>query len=128
MSIYSQIRHKAVLLLQSKQGCYITEVYELASHFSDEISLQQFIQRVYNKRIADLLWENRTQLKSDLRKRWFASRQVKANELVYRLWADKEELARLDGKVNETQESGEDPLLKVLNPQDIWSDESDPVQ
>ena len=130
MSQYSKIRHKCYELLTStKEGEYITEPVQLAAYFFDEVSFLEFIQRVYNKRIAELLEVNKTNMKANLRTRWFLSRQFKANETLYKLLANSEELQRLKGDSNNVEQSGSDPLLEAINPKQVWKDdESDPVQ
>lgn len=68
-------------------------------------------------------------MKANLRTRWFLSRQFKANETLYKLLANSDELQRLKGDSNNVEQSGSDPLLEAINPQTVWNDnESDPVQ
>ena len=130
MSYYTKLRQKCYKLLRNtKEGEYITEPEQLAAYFSDELSLLEFIQCVYNKRIKDLLELNKTMMKANLRTRWFLSRQFKANETLYKLLANSDELQRLKGDSNNVEQSGSDPLLEAINPQTVWNDnESDPVQ
>lgn len=124
MSSYAKIRHKAMLLLENtKQGEYITEPDQLASYF-EELSFAEFMKFVYNKRIAHALQRNKASMKANLRTRWFMSRTVKAQEILYRLLATQDELSRLRGETQAVESSGSDPLLEVLKPQEIWSDES----
>lgn len=130
MSYYTKLRQECYKLLKNtKDGEYITEPEQLAAFFSDEISFLEFIQCVYNKRIATMLEVNKTMMKANLRTRWFLSRQFKANETLYKLLANSDELQRLKGDSQNTEQSGSDPLLEALHPQQIWNkDESDPVQ
>lgn|GEM_PF-5578416 len=130
MSYYTKLRQKCYKLLRNtKEGEYITEPEQLAAYFSDELSLLEFIQCVYNKKIKDLLELNKTMMKANLRTRWFLSRQFKANETLYKLLANSDELQRLKGDSNNVEQSGSDPLLEAINPQTVWNDnESDPVQ
>lgn len=130
MSNYFKIRQKCYnLLTHTKDGEFITEPEQLAAYFSDEISFLEFVQNVYNKRIATLLEVNKTQMKANLRTRWFLSRQFKANETLYKLLANSDELQRLKGDSNNVEQSGSDPLLEAINPKQIWNDnESDKVQ
>jgi len=130
LSYYTKLRQKCYKLLRNtKEGEYITEPEQLAAYFSDELSLLEFIQCVYNKKIKDLLELNKTMMKANLRTRWFLSRQFKANETLYKLLANSDELQRLKGDSNNVEQSGSDPLLEAINPQTVWNDnESDPVQ
>ena len=130
MSKYFQIRKQCYdLLTKTKDGEYITEPEQLAAYFFDDITFLDFIQNVYNKKIASLLEYNKISMKANLRTRWFLSRQFKANETLYKLLANSDELQRLKGDGNTTEQSGSDPLLEAINPQRIWNkDESDPVQ
>ena len=122
MTKYAVIRHQAMLLLNNtKQGDYITEPDQLASCFED-ISLQEFINKVYNKRMADALRRNKAAMKANLRTRWFLSNKVKAQENLYKLLATADELQRLKGEGQTVETSGTDPLLEALNPQEIWSE------
>lgn len=124
---YALLRHKALLLLENtKYGEYITEPDQLASFF-DEISLEEFIKRVYNKRIAQALQRNKASMKANLRTRWYLSNKIKAHELLYKLLATQDELSRLKGESQAIESSGSDPLLEALNPQEIWSDEADSI-
>lgn len=121
MTKYAVIRHQAMLLLNNtKQGDYITEPDQLASYFED-ISLQEFINKVYNRRMADALRRNKAAMKANLRTRWFLSNKVKAQENLYKLLATADELQRLKGEGQTVETSGTDPLLEALNPQEIWS-------
>lgn len=130
MSRYFQIRQQCYnLLTKTKEGEFITEPEQLAAFFHDEITFLDFIQKVYNKKIASLLEFNRISMKANLRTRWFLSRQFKANETLYKLLANSDELQRLKGDGNTVEQSGSDPLLEAINPQKVWNkDESDPVQ
>lgn len=130
MSYYTKLRQKCYKLLsKTKEGEYITEPAQLAAYFSDELSLLEFIQCVYNKKIATMLDLNKTMMKANLRTRWFLSRQFKANETLYKLLANSDELQRLKGDSNNVEQSGSDPLLEAINPQTVWNNnESDPVQ
>ena len=129
MTRYAKIRRKAILLLENtKQGEYITEPDQLAAYFED-LSLNEFIQNVYNKRIAHMLQRNKSAMKANLRTRWFLSNKIKAHEILYKLLATQDELSRLRGESQVVDASGSDPLLEAIKPQEIWSnDESDPVQ
>lgn len=126
MSKYCKMRHQAMLLLDTPKGELITEPDELASYL--DISFSEFIQKVYNKRIATALERNKALMKADLRRRWFAGSKIKAHELLYKLLANSEELSRLKGEGNTDSSSGSDPLLEVIHPLEVWDDESDPVQ
>lgn len=130
MSNYFKIRQQCYhLLTKTKEGEYITEPEQLASYFFEDVSFIDFIQNVYNKKIASLLEINKINMKSNLRTRWFLSRQFKANETLYKLLANSDELQRLKGDGNNVEQSGSDPLLEAINPQKVWNqDESDPVQ
>lgn len=129
MSKYAKIKRQCITLLENtKDGLYITEPDQLASYF-EELSFAEFIQFVYNKRIAQALQRNKASMKADLRTRWFLSNKIKAQETLYRLLANQDELSRLRGESQATEGSGSDPLLEVLKPQEVWGDnESDPVQ
>lgn len=123
MASYQKIRHKAMLLLENtKQGELITEPDELASFFSEEISLQSFLVHVYNKNIAEALRRNKAMIKHNIKSRWFISNKTKALENVYKLLATSDELNRLKGEGNQETSSGSDPLLEALNPREIWSE------
>lgn len=123
MASYQKIRHKAMLLLENtKQGELITEPDELASFFSEEISLQSFLVHVYNKNIAEALRRNKAMIKHNIKSRWFISNKTKALENVYKLLATSDELNRLKGEGNQEASSGSDPLLEALNPREIWSE------
>ena len=130
MSKYFKIRQQCLKLLQNtKDGEYITEPEQLAAYFHEDITFIDFIQNVYNKQIASLLEINKVNMKANLRTRWFLSRQFKANETLYKLLANSDELQRLKGDNNNNEQSGSDPLLEAINPQKVWNkDESDPVQ
>lgn len=130
MSNYLKLKHKALHILEeTKEGEYITEPEQLAAHFSDELSFVDFIQFIYNKKIAEILNRHKAEMKANLRTRWFQSRNFKANETLYKLLANQEELQRLKGESEQSSSSGSDPLLDVLDPQSIWNkDESDKVQ
>ncbi len=130
MSKYFKIRQECYnLLSKNKDGEYITEPEQLAAYFHEDISFIDFIQNVYNKKIASLLEVNKITMKANLRTRWFLSRQFKANETLYKLLANSDELQRLKGDDNHIDQSGSDPLLEAINPQEIWNDnESDQVQ
>lgn len=130
MSQYFKIRQQCISLLKNtKDGEFITEPEQLAAFFSEEVSFLEFIQYIYNKQIASLLELNKVNMKANLRTRWFLSRQFKANETLYKLLANSDELQRLKGDNNNTEQSGSDPLLEAVNPQKVWNkDESDPVQ
>lgn len=120
MSKYAKIRHEAMLLLNNtKQGELITEPDQLAAHF--ELPLIEFIQKVYNKRIADCLQKNKANMKANLRTRWYCSGIMKAQENLYKLLASSDELQRLKGEGQVMETTGSDPLLEALNPQKIWS-------
>lgn len=129
MSKYAKIKVQCLTLLNNtKEGLYITEPEQLASYF-DDITFPEFIQNVYNKRIAHFLQRNKANMKADLRTRWFLSNKIKAQETLYRLLANTDELTRLKGESQTIEGSGSDPLLEVLKPQEVWdNDESDPVQ
>lgn len=129
MTKYAKLRRKAILLLENtKQGEYITEPDQLAAYFED-ISFNEFIQNVYNKRIAHMLQRNKSLMKANLRTRWFLSNKIKAHEILYKLLATQDELSRIKGESQAIETSGSDPLLEALKPQEIWSnDESDSVQ
>ena len=122
MSTYQKIRHQAILLLESSEGEYIAEPDHLASYFSDEVSFQSFMQYIYNKRISNLLLKNKSLMKANLRKRWFITNKTKANELLYKLLANQDELTRLKGETQENNTSGSDPLLDAINPRNIWEE------
>lgn len=123
MTLYSKIRHQAMLLLENtKQGEIITEPDELASYFGDEVSLNIFLNKVYNKRIAEALRRNKAMMKHNIKSRWFSSNKTKALENVYKLLATSDELSRLKGESNTEISSGSDPLLEALNPREIWSE------
>lgn len=123
MSKYLKIRHQAIELLENtSEGIYITEPDQLASYFSEDISFQSFMQYVYTKRIQDVLYKHKAQLKADLRKRWFMSNKTVSHELLYKLLANQDELFRLKGESSEAVTQGHDPLLDVLKPNDVWND------
>lgn len=127
MSKYCKIRHQALLLLeQTPKGELITEPDELASYL--DISFPEFIQKVYNKRIANALQKNKALMKANIRQRWFSSNRTNALETLYKLLANSEELSRLKGESNTENSSGSDPLLEALNPTEIWNDEISSVQ
>ena len=111
-----------LLLENTKQGEIITEPDELASYFGDEISFSLFINKVYNKRIAEALRRNKAMMKHNIKSRWFTSNKTKALENVYKLLATSDELNRLKGESNTDLSSGSDPLLEALNPREIWSE------
>lgn len=120
MTKYARIRLQAKKLLESTpQGESITEPDELAAYF-DEISLLDFVNHVYNKKIADLLHRNKVMMKHNIKTRWFTSNKTKAMENVYKLLANADELNRLKGEGNAETSSGSDPLLEALNPREIW--------
>lgn len=122
MTQYAIIRRKALLLLNdTKYGDLITEPDELASYFT-EITFIEFIQKVYSKRIAEALQRNKSVMKANLRRRWFNSNKIKAQENLYKLLATTDELQRLKGEGQVIESSGSDPLLEALNPQEIWSE------
>lgn len=129
MTKYAKLRRKAILLLENtKPGEYITEPDQLAAYFED-ISFSEFIQNVYNKRIAHMLQRNKSLMKANLRTRWFLSNKIKAHEILYKLLATQDELSRIKGESQSVETSDSDPLLEALKPQEIWSnDESDSVQ
>lgn len=129
MTKYAKLRRKAILLLENtKDGEYITEPDQLAAYFED-VSFVEFIQNIYNKRIANMLQRNKSLMKANLRTRWFLSNKIKAHEILYKLLATQDELSRIKGESQSVETSGSDPLLEALKPQEIWSnDESDSVQ
>lgn len=120
MSKYSIIRQKAYALLKSKTGELITEPDELSIHL--EVPFPDFIKYVYNKRIANLLHDNKSAIKADLRKRWFYSNKAKLQENLYKLMASQDELQRLKGDGQILEESGSDPLLSAIDPQRVWNE------
>lgn len=122
MSKYQLIRHQAIdLLTNTKEGDYITEPDQLASYFED-VSFEEFLQKVYNKRIANYLQRNKARLKANLRQRWFMSNKGKVQETLYRLLANSDELLRLQGETKPIQSSGSDPLINAINPLKVWDD------
>lgn len=122
MTKYAKMRVQAIQLLENtSKGDLITEPDELAAYFS-EISLLDFIQHVYNKRIANLLHRNKVMMKANIKTRWFTSNKTKALENVYKLLANADELNRLKGEGNADQSSGSDPLLEAINPKEIWNE------
>lgn len=127
MSKYCKIRHQALLLLEeTRTGDLITEPDELASYL--DISFPEFVQKVYNKRIANILQKNKAMMKANIRRRWFSSNRTNALETLYKLLANSEELSRLKGESNTENSSGSDPLLEALSPTEIWNDEVSSVQ
>lgn len=124
MTKYAKIRVEAIRLLENtSKGELITEPDELAAHFN-QLSLIDFIQHVYNKKIADLLHRNKVMMKNNIKSRWFTSNKTKALENLYKLLANADELNRLKGESNSDQSSGSDPLLEALNPREIWDEPS----
>lgn len=122
MTKYAKIRLQAIQILENtSSGDLITEPDELAACF-DDISLIDFIQHVYNKRIANLLHRNKVMMKHNIKTRWFSSNKTKALENVFKLLANADELNRLNGESNAEQSSGSDPLLEALNPKEIWDE------
>lgn len=122
MTKYAKIRLQAIQILENtKSGELITEPDELAACF-DDISFLDFIQNVYNKRIANLLHRNKVMMKHNIKTRWFSSNKTKAMENVFKLLANSDELNRLNGESNAEQSSGSDPLLEAINPKEIWDE------
>lgn len=122
MTKYAKIRLQAIQILENtKSGELITEPDELAACFED-ISFLDFIQNVYNKRIANLLHRNKVMMKQNIKTRWFSSNKTKALENVFKLLANADELTRLNGESNAEQSSGFDPLLEAINPKEIWDE------
>lgn len=121
MSKYFKIRKQAIQLLQeTRDGDLITDPDELAAHF--DLTLLDFVQHVYTKKIADLLEKNKALMKASIRKRWFISNRTQAMENVYKLLATSDELHRLKGEGNEANSFGSDPLIEALNPKEIWNE------
>ena len=122
MTKYAKIRLQAIQILEhTKEGELITEPDELAAFF-DDITFLDFIQNVYNKRMANLLHRNKVMMKNNIKTRWFSSNKIKALENVYKLLANADELNRLKGEGNAEQLSGSDPLLEAINPKEIWDE------
>lgn len=122
MTKYAKIRLQAIQILENtKSGELITEPDELAACF-ENISFLDFIQNVYNKRIANLLHRNKVMMKQNIKTRWFSSNKTKALENVFKLLANADELNRLNGESNAEQSSGSDPLLDAINPKEIWDE------
>lgn len=122
MEVDLKLLKKVLRFLETPEGEKVTKMDHLAAIFG--LPLDLFIGKCNDRRILDKVKINSIIIKSKMRDTWQFSDKPNLNLAAYRLLADREELDRLNGEASSKTMEKKDPLLEVLQPEKVWSDES----